>query len=73
MNDSTTVDARGLSCPQPAMLVRQAMREIEKGTVEVMVDTGTARENVTRLARQAGWEVTIEPQPESACRIVLRR
>ena len=51
MADIKTVDARGLSCPQPAMLTRQAINELNQGTVEVLVDSGTARDNVSRWAK----------------------
>jgi TusA-related sulfurtransferase len=73
MTDINTVDARGLSCPQPAMLTRQAMQKMDKGTVEVLVDSGTARENVSRLAKNAGWAVTIEDKPDGSFRIVLKK
>ncbi len=73
MTEIKTVDARGLSCPQPVMLARQAIQKLDKGTVEVLVDSGTARENVSRLARNAGWTVTVEEQPEGSYRIVLNK
>ena len=73
MNDIRMIDARGLSCPQPAMLTRQALQKLAKGTIEVLVDTSTARENVSRLARNSDWEVTIEEQPEGSYRIVLKK
>jgi len=73
MNEINTVDARGLSCPQPAMLTRKAIQKLDNGTLEVLVDSGTARENVSRLAKNAGWAVTMEEQPEGSCRIVLKK
>ena len=73
MNEIKTVDARGLSCPQPAMLTRQAIQKLDNGTLEVLVDSGTARENVSRLAKNAGWAETMEEQPEGSCRIVLKK
>ncbi len=53
------VDARGLSCPQPVILAKQA---IGAGTfpVEILVDTVTSRENVRRLAERLGLGVRIE-------------
>jgi TusA-related sulfurtransferase len=55
----TTVDARGLSCPQPVILTRNA---IEAGDfpIEVLVDTVTARQNVGRAAEKAGCTVHVE-------------
>lgn len=53
------VDARGLSCPQPVILTRQAMEE-EQFPIEVWVDTVTSRENVRRAAERAGLKVQVE-------------
>jgi TusA-related sulfurtransferase len=60
----------GLSCPQPAMMALRAIQKMDKGTVEVLVDTGTARENVSRLAKSAGWTVTVEARPDGNSRII---
>jgi tRNA 2-thiouridine synthesizing protein A len=68
-----TVDARGLSCPQPVMLARQAISELTKGSIEVLVDSGTARDNVARLGKNNGWLVQVEDQPDGSCRIVLEK
>ncbi len=73
MTDISLIDARGLSCPQPAMLTRQALQKSKEGTIEVLVDSGTARENVFRLARNSGREATIEEQPDGSYRIVLKK
>jgi len=53
---STNVDARGLSCPQPVILTRQA---INRGQYPIMVqvDTVTSRENVRRMAEKQGCTV----------------
>ena len=56
MNEAKTIDARGLSCPQPALLARQALQKSGKGAIEVLVDTDTALENVSRVAKNAGLE-----------------
>ncbi len=57
------VDARGLSCPQPVLLARKAMEEGEF-PIEVLVDTGTSRDNVTRVAQKAGFKVRVEERGE---------
>ena len=65
MGNIEKVDARGLSCPEPVMVVEKAMEKLKKGTIEVLVDSGTARDNVARLAKHAGWTATIgEPKKE---------
>ncbi len=73
MGDIQTIDARGLSCPEPALLVHQALQKLSKGTIEVLVDTSTARENVSRIAGNSGWRVTVEEQPEGSYRIVMKK
>lgn len=73
MNNAKMIDARGLSCPQPALMTQQVIKKIDKGSIEVLVDSGTARENVSRLARSAGWSVDIKDQSDGSCRIVLKK
>ena len=57
---SDIVDARGLSCPQPVVLTNKKMMEMGKGIFEVLVDTETSKENVSRLAQQLGWEIEVK-------------
>ena len=54
---STIVDARGLSCPQPVLMTLDEIKRINKGKIEVLVDTDTSRENVSRAAESQGWHV----------------
>ncbi len=56
---ANTVDARGLSCPQPVILAKKAI-EAAKFPIEVLVDTVTSRENVRRMAESAGCKVQVE-------------
>jgi tRNA 2-thiouridine synthesizing protein A len=54
------IDARGLSCPQPVVLAKKALDKIGRGTIEILVDTVTSKENVSRLARSTGYDVNVE-------------
>ncbi|MBU1149987.1 MAG: sulfurtransferase TusA family protein [Pseudomonadota bacterium] len=72
-NNIEIVDARGLSCPQPVMLTSKAIKKLNKGAIEVLADSGTARDNVSRLGKNSGWAVTVEEQPEGSYRIVLKK
>ena len=72
-NEVEIVNAQGLSCPQPVMLTSKAINRRNRGTIEVLVDSGTARDNVSRLARNSGWAVTVEEGPEGNFRIVLKK
>ena len=67
------VDARGLSCPQPVMLTSKAIKKLNKGTIKVLADSGTARDNISRLAKNSGWAVTVEEKPEGNFRILLEK
>lgn len=55
-----TVDARGRSCPEPVLLTKKAIDQQQRGKIVVLVDSGAATENVARLAKKAGWKVTIK-------------
>jgi len=54
----TKVDARGLSCPEPVILISQAMKSGEKA-YEITVDNRVSKENVTRYAEHQGYRVTV--------------
>jgi TusA-related sulfurtransferase len=41
---SNIVDARGLSCPQPVIMTLDQIKKMEKGEIEVLVDTDTSKE-----------------------------
>lgn len=53
------LDARGLSCPEPVIMLNQA---INTGAteLEMVVGNNTARENVTRFAESKGYAVAVE-------------
>ena len=54
-----TIDARGLLCPRPLMLARQALYESSPGDVlEVLLDNATACENVSRYLQGNAEQVT---------------
>jgi len=57
-----TIDARGLSCPQPVLMTLDAMKEMDQGRIDILVDTDTSKENVLRAAGSQGWqEAGVEP------------
>ncbi len=51
------VDARGLSCPQPVIETKKAVRD-NPPKLEVIVDNIAAFENVTRFAKASGYSVS---------------
>ncbi len=56
---SQVVDCKGLACPEPVLLARQAMQEAGGGSVTVLVSNSVARDNVTRAAKQMGWSAAV--------------
>lgn len=48
MSDAT-IDARGLSCPQPVVLTQKAIKE-GKDNFKVLVNSEVSKENVMRCA-----------------------
>ena len=67
------VDARGLSCPQPVILSRDAVKKLESGgTVEVLVDTVTSRDNVRRALENVGCAVKIQEEGDEF-RLIIRK
>jgi len=67
-----TVDARGLSCPQPVIMTRNAVKGLEGGEVTVLVDTMTQVQNVTRSAQKLGWEVSFE-EKDNTFELLLKK
>ena len=53
------VDARGLLCPRPLIMVKKALTGAEPGaTLEIMIDNATAHENVMRFLQDFGCRAT---------------
>jgi tRNA 2-thiouridine synthesizing protein A len=57
MEMKDTVDARGLSCPQPVLLTISKLKETDSNEIEVIVDNDVSKENVCRAATSQGWMV----------------
>jgi TusA-related sulfurtransferase len=55
---ATTLDCRGLSCPQPVLLVLDALKSGSENELLILVDTETSRENVSRAVVSKGWRVS---------------
>lgn len=66
------LDVRGLSCPAPVIETRRKMKQIEKGTFKILVDTDTALENISRLATGEGWKMEVAEEG-TGYRIVLEK
>ncbi len=65
------IDARGLSCPEPAMMAMDALDDYPDEPFKVLVSSATAKVNVSEIAAKKGrkasaqrigddYEITIE-------------
>ena len=70
---SNIVDARGFSCPQPVLMTLDEINKVNKGQIEVLVDTDTSRENVSRAATSKGWHVKDVKQEGDGYRITITK
>lgn len=63
---SKMLDARGLSCPEPVIMIRKAMTSNEN-EYEMLVDNVASKENVTRYAVHQGYSVEVTEQGGEYC------
>ena len=54
------IDARGLSCPQPVLMVQQAFKKEAPKLLTVLVDDQCAVGNITRFANSRGYQVKVK-------------
>ena len=71
---STIIDAQGLSCPQPVLMTLKAIQDGLDTAYDVLVDTDTSRENVTRAAESKGFKVTsVTSQGQGYCLSLVKQ
>lgn len=66
------IDARGYSCPEPVIMLSNAMQSKEE-TYDIIVDNRTSVENITRFADHAGYAVTVAPQGSDFALHIVRK
>jgi TusA-related sulfurtransferase len=54
---TSTVDARGLSCPQPVLMTLDEIKKGVAGEIIVLVDNDASKENVSRAALSRKWTI----------------
>ena len=74
MRDTTDIlDARGLSCPQPVIIIRGRIKILDKGKITILVDNETAKENVIRAAENRGWNLDSVDIDGDDIKIILKK
>ena len=69
----TTVDARGLSCPQPVLMTLDEIKKNAADEILVLVDTEASKENVSRAAESRGWKVANITEKDDSYHLELHR
>ncbi len=54
------IDARGLSCPIPVVMVQKEVQKNAPQELNVQVDSQVCVENITRYAHLQGYEVDVK-------------
>lgn len=67
------IDARGLSCPMPVVMVQKAVQADSPATLEVLLDNRCSVENVTRFAANSGYTVAVAPADDDEYRLTLTK
>ncbi|MCB2215264.1 sulfurtransferase TusA family protein [Desulfofustis glycolicus] len=70
---ATTIDARGLSCPQPVLMTLDTIKAGADKELIVLVDTDTSRENVSRAAASQGYTVAAVDPDGDGYRLTLKK
>ena len=56
------IDARGLSCPMPVVMVQNEVKKNAPAMLEVLVDDACAVENISRFAHNNGYKAEVAEQ-----------
>ncbi len=65
------IDCRGLSCPEPVIRTKKALKDNADG-LDVIVDDRAARENVPRYAEAAGFKASVQEEGDG-WRVKIRK
>lgn len=58
------IDARGYSCPMPVVMVQNEVKKNAPTSLDVLVDSMTCVENVTRFDEKQGYKVEYAAEGE---------
>lgn len=56
------IDARGLSCPMPVVMVQNEVKKSSPDELKVQVDSKVCVENITRFANTKQYDVEVAEQ-----------
>ncbi len=65
------IDVRGMSCPQPVLMTKNAIEKHPEG-IDILVDNNTAKNNITRFLKNLGYKLEFKNE-EDGTLIVVRK
>lgn len=65
------VDAKGFACPQPVLMAKDALKGMTEGELKVLVDNEISVQNLTKLGKSCGLEVTSGKKAEAEFEVVF--
>jgi len=68
-----TIDARGLSCPQPVLMTLDEIKAGKSDEIIIMVDNDASKENVSRAAASQGWTVAGIDEKEGVFNVKIKK
>lgn len=68
-----TIDARGLSCPQPVLMTLDVIKAGKANEIVVMVDNDASKENIFRAASSRGWTVADISETDGVFNVTIRK
>lgn len=66
------IDARGLSCPLPVVMVQKEVKANAPRELEVKVDSMVCVENVKRFAASQGYAVSVREENDEFSLLLTR-
>ena len=67
------LDTCGLSCPQPVLLLKEALKSKDGGSITVLSDSDASRENLIRLARSLGWSGQVSEESPGVYKLIFSK
>lgn len=68
-----TIDARGLSCPQPVLMTLDEIKAGKADEIIVMLDNDASKENVSRAAVSRGWTVAEVGEKDGVFNVTIKK
>jgi TusA-related sulfurtransferase len=68
-----TIDARGLSCPQPVLMTMDEIKTGDSDEITIMVDNDASKENVSRAAESRGWSLIDIKEEEGVFTVKIKK